>query len=146
MLRALVMFLILSLSSLALAEDQQKPLVLNSYADAYSAMQKYNAPGIFVFYADWCQPCKRMKTDTWTPMMPELRKQSIVYFVNVDVETAIVAKWNATGKAKSLPAYAMFSRGAKDLILYGEGYRSKDELVKWANAGIAAYMAKRKQQ
>jgi len=137
MLRTLLMFLVLATSSLTLAEDQQKPLVLNSYTDAHNAMKKYNAHGIFVFHAKWCAPCRKMQTESWTPLMPILKKNYIVYFVDIDVETDIVTKWKQQGRLQNgIPAYAMTTRGGSKLMLYGEGYRDKNTFIQWFNNGI----------
>lgn len=137
MLRTLLMFLMLSLSSLALAEDQQKPLVLNTYDDAIKAMQKYDAPGIFVFWAKWCEPCKKMQADVWQPLMPKLRPKYIVYYVNVDAEPKVVEQWKKLPKMpKSIPAYVIVSEGAKKVVAYGEGYRNRATFIEWLNVSI----------
>ncbi len=148
MLRTLLMFLLLTMSSLTMAADQHKPLVLNSYKDAYNAIHKYSVPGIIIFHADCCDPCQRMKKDTWAPLMPGLRKNYIVYFLNVDEEKDAVAQWKKQDArfVASLPAYAFVSQGGSELIAYGQGYRNKTDLVKWAKDKVAAWNARQKTQ
>ena len=147
MLRALLMFLMLSLSSLTLAADQQKPLVLKSYDDAYKAMQKHKVPGIFVFHAKWCEPCKEMRKDVWNPLMPHLKKRYIVYFVDIEVETEIVAKWKKQNPKllTIVPAYAIVAPGATTLVAYAQGYKDQKTWLKWMLDSILAWENKQPQ-
>ncbi len=137
MLRVMLMWLVLSLSSLASAADQPEPLVLQSYGDAYRAMQKHNVPGIFVFQARWCGPCHQMKRDVWTPLMPQLKTQYIIYFVDIDVEKDVAKKWKEDLKLLStLPAYAIITNGATGIVAFSSGYKDQATFVRWMNTSI----------
>jgi len=143
MLRTLLFALVLTLGfanqSLAI-----EPLILMRYGDAYHAIQKYNVNGIFVFTASWCEPCKKMKKDTWTPLMSQIKTKYIIYFVDVEAEPDIVKKWQAMGMVQNIPAYALTTRGGTRIISYDAGYRNKSNLMKWVNDGILSLKKRRR--
>ncbi len=141
MFRALLVFLIFSIVNVSLAQP------LNSYADAYNAMKKHNAPGVIIFSASWCKPCQKMKKETWEPLMKQLQKNYIVYFVDVDAEPEIVASLKKRNPhilmLKGIPAYFITTKGATKIVAYGEGYKTQEQLRSWANTGINKFYGKK---
>ena len=134
MFRVLIFSLILLLCSQVCATE---PVVLKNYGDAITMMQKHNAPGIVIFTADWCAPCKRLRKETLTPIMPSLSKNFVVYIVNVDKEPKVAESWRKVNRLKDLPSYHLLSRGGKRVIGSGSGFIDKVSFVKWGNGIIA---------
>lgn len=108
------------------------PSLLKTYGDALADMKMRNMPGIIIFHAKWCGPCKRMRKDTWNPLMEELQKKYVVYFVDVDVEKKVVQEWRKKDKdfIKSIPAYGILSPNG-DIEKYGHGYRNQKTIMAW---------------
>jgi hypothetical protein len=79
-----------------------------------------------------------MKTETWAPLMPELKQSYIVYFVDTDDEPDVYRAWSKKGTVTSLPAYVVLNRGASSIIASEQGMKSKYEFVLWLNKSVAA--------
>jgi len=76
-----------------------------------------------------------MKRDTFTPMMPELKKYYVVYFVDIDVEKSVADKWRERGMVKGVPCYALLDRGGSTILAYGVGNRSTTAFTAWIQEG-----------
>ena len=124
---------------------EAEPIILKSYAEAHAAMKKYKVPGIFIFTAQWCEPCHTMKKETIMPLMPRLKTKYIVYFVDTDAETEVAQAWQETKRLQSIPAYALTTRGGEYLIGYDEGYKTQAGFIKWINDSVRAYNKRQKE-
>lgn len=140
MCKVLVLLLALTASIISVGyANEPEPIVLTSYKQALDTMRKHNAPGIFVFSATWCEPCHRMKRETWEPLMDEIKSKYILYFIDIDAEPKVYAAYYQQGRVRHVPAYCITNKGASCTIAYAEGYKDKVTFVKWANAEIARW-------
>lgn len=70
---------------------------------------------LVVFYANWCPPCKKMKSNVWPnreiQALVKQYKNKKIYWVNVDKEKAYVRKY----KVYALPTVMVISSEGKAL-------------------------------
>lgn len=121
------------------APAAEQVTVLRSYNDAINMIRKHKVPGLLIFTASWCEPCQRMKRETFDSLVPKLRSTYVVYYVDIDRESDVAARWRKEGGVNSTPAYALINNRGTTVAVYGEGYRSRQDFIKWMNDGIDAW-------
>jgi thioredoxin-like negative regulator of GroEL len=144
-MKTVALLLILGLFALK-APAAEQVTVLRSYADAIAMIKEHKVPGLLIFSAEWCGPCQKMKRETFDSLVPKLRSTYVVYNVDIDKEPEVTARWRKIGGISSVPAYAIINNKGTVVAVYGEGYKSRQEFIKWMNDGIDSWNKERQPQ
>ena len=86
-----------------------------------------NLPAFVDFYADWCQPCKRMMPKVES-VAAQLQGKITVAKVNVDESRMTAAKF----AIRSIPAFALIKDGK--VISVSTGSKSEQDLLLFAES------------
>jgi thiol:disulfide interchange protein len=79
------------------------------------------------FYADWCPPCRRMKSQTWTnPRVAELMKDYIPVQVNVDKNRELAYQFGIRG----IP-HLVIMTPAGEIFKTATGGMDPDTFIEW---------------
>jgi thioredoxin-related protein len=138
MWKTMVTLLFLAVANTCDAQEQ-KPIIIDSYAAAKQMMAEHNAPGLVIFTSQQCWACQRMKLDTFDPLMEELKMIYVVYVVDIDHEKTVYEQWVKFGKIEMIPAYAIAACGGQKMIAYNEGYLDRKDFIHWMNTEVRAY-------
>jgi thiol:disulfide interchange protein len=101
---------------IAWQEDLEKGLAL---------AKKQNKPALLNFYADWCSWCERMEEDTLSdPRVIELAKR----FVTIKLNTEDKRRLQIHYKVRSLPTFVIYDPSGKEIGRV-TGYRPATSFV-----------------
>jgi thioredoxin-like negative regulator of GroEL len=102
-----------------------------SYEKAWNVAKNSGDPMVVVFGADWCSPCRRMKSEVWNPLF-ETRKLDgfLVAYVDIDKEPEIYRK--LVGQKVSVPTVLVYRKAEGGWQVKREkGYQSQAQLLEF---------------
>lgn len=108
-----------------------------SYAEALAMAKSKKRPIFLYFGAEWCGPCKKMKSTTLADIAvkDKLSKEYVICFIDTDRDKTTTKKYRVTG----IPAYFIVSPEEK-VLRNADGYKSKDEFISWLRPNEVSYI------
>jgi thiol-disulfide isomerase/thioredoxin len=108
-------------------ERPEHQLIAKDYAEALALSGKYGMPVLVIFYADWCNWCQELDSETLTDKnVKEAMKKYVYVRVNSDNNREIAKKHGV----KFLPYYTITNY--KEEILKGDGgYKDAKPFIEW---------------
>lgn len=101
-----------------------------TYRAALATARKANRPLLLVFHAEHCVYCKRMQHDTFADSgVRAVLKKHIVYFVDTDLEPALVRKY--LPPPGLIPAYCVVNPADETVRKNGSSYKTPAEFIEW---------------
>lgn len=108
---------------------------LSSFDAAQTEARRLNRPVIVHFYADWCQPCKRMERETLQSQafLRQITGRFIAVRINSDKHPKLVKRYNVT----ALPADVFLDPGGRILARQSGYQNSRQYLARVAHVDAA---------
>lgn len=104
-------------------------LIAGSYTEAVKKSGEVGKPVLAFFTADWCQWCKKMKSETMSDSKVQAALKSyIVVYVDTDKDRAPARKFGV----ESLPSYVITNAKEEKLKADG-GFKNADSFASWLN-------------
>lgn len=111
-------------------EENEKPdhqIIASNYADAIAESGKYGMPIFVYFEADWCDWCKKMKSEALSDSkVKEIMKNYVVVYVNTDQNRDLAKKF----EVRVVPSYAI-TNCEEAKLKSGEGFKEAGEFALW---------------
>jgi thiol:disulfide interchange protein len=111
-------------------QENEKPdrqIIASNYADAIAESGKYGMPIFVYFEADWCDWCKKMKSEALSDSkVKEIMKNYVVVYVDTDQNRDLAREF----EVRVVPAYAI-TNCEEAKLKSGEGFKEADEFIPW---------------
>ena len=108
---------------------------LTSYEEAMAAAKKDKQPVMIDFYADWCNWCKRLDSDTYVDKdVVALAQDFVSLKIDADVDKDLSSRYKVVG----LPTILFIDADGKEIHRV-VGYRPPEDFVKEMNSALAAF-------
>lgn len=126
----LTIAVIVSLSLLAaaatlFAADKKAIKWSHDFEKAAKEARKVDKPIMADFYADWCPPCRKLNSDTFTDSrVIDLSRKFVCVKVNVDKNRKLAEKYEIEG----IPTIIFFNSKSKEIHRI-VGYRDADDFL-----------------
>ncbi len=128
---SIALFLTLALTALAAEPPEAKPTFHASLRAASDAATADQSLVLLIFGADWCAPCKQLKSQTLDS--PEFREQGgVVHIAEVDVDAN--AKTARDFAVEAVPTLVLLTGDGK-IVTRQTGFVRTAELLLWLQEG-----------
>lgn len=98
---------------------------MSSFEDAQKMAIATNKLILIDFWADWCMPCKRMDSDTWSkPEIQELMNNYIPLKIDIDRDRKMSNKYSV-----NIIPYVIIVDSNGEIIYNEKGYKDKDKML-----------------
>jgi thiol:disulfide interchange protein len=138
LLVALVALLLISAAGCVINSGGAESKVnwLYNMDDALSRAQSENKPIMIDFYADWCAPCKRLDSDTYSDdaLSAFLNENFVCLKINVDKNRTLASNY----KIVSIPAIVFVSLGGMEIGRW-VGFTTPDRFYQDAQAKLSQW-------
>jgi len=99
-----------------------------NYTEAINFAKRNNKQVLLVFGAEWCQWCKKLKTETLASADVQSKVSGYVYYyVDTDKEKELARKYKVSG----VPYYAIVNPSNESVVRQGNGFKSNVEFIAW---------------
>jgi len=103
-----------------------------NYTETIEFAKRNNKQVLLIFGAEWCQWCKKMKSETLNNSSVQSKMSAYVYYyVDTDKEKDIAKKYKVSG----IPYYAIINPTNESIVRQGNGFKSSTEFVAWMDGG-----------